>query len=67
LALKSGVSESSLKRFEVTGEISLDSLVKISNVLNIKNWINSIFEEEHFSSLDAVITSKNKLKKRGTI
>lgn len=67
LALRSGMSESSLKRFEVTGEISLDSLVKISNVLNVKNWITSILEEEHFESLDAIVKSKKATKKRGVI
>ena len=67
LALRAGMSESSLKRFEVTGEISLDSLVKISNVLNLKNWINCILEEEHFESLDSIVKFKNKIKKRGVI
>ena len=67
LALRAGMSESSLKRFEVTGEISLDSLVKISNVLNLKNWINCILEEEHFDSLDSIVKLKNKIKKRGVI
>ena len=67
LALRAGMSESSLKRFEVTGEISLDSLVKISNVLSIKNWITCILEEEHFESLDSIVKFKNKIKKRGVI
>ena len=67
LALRSGMSESSLKRFEVTGEISLDSLVKISNVLNVRNWINCILEEEHFDTLDSIVKLKNKIKKRGVI
>lgn len=67
LALKSGMSESSLKRFEVTGEISLNSLIKISHVLNVTNWFNSILQEEHFESLDDVIKEKNKTKKRGVI
>jgi transcriptional regulator with XRE-family HTH domain len=67
LALRSGMSESSLKRFEVTGEISLDSLVKISNVLNVKSWISSILAEEHFESINDIVKSKKKIKKRGVI
>lgn len=68
LAIKSGVSESSLKRFEVTGEISLNSLVKISNVLNVRNWIASILEENYYESLEAIIDKqKRKKKKRGVI
>jgi transcriptional regulator with XRE-family HTH domain len=65
IAIKSGVSESSLKRFESTGEISLDSLIKISTSLGITNWINSILAEEYIESLDALIKSKKVLKKRG--
>jgi len=67
VALRAGVSESSLKRFELSGEISLESLIKISNVLNMRNWIQSIFEEEHFASLDEIMNAKKKPKKRGTI
>jgi transcriptional regulator with XRE-family HTH domain len=67
VALRAGVSESSLKRFELSGEISLESLIKISNVLNMRNWIHCIFEEEHFTSLDEIMNAKKKTKKRGTI
>jgi len=67
LSEKTGVSESSIKRFELTGEISLDSLLKISNVLNITNWLTCILEEEHFSSIDEIVKTKNKTKQRGTI
>ena len=67
LALKSGMSESSLKRFEQTGEISLESLIKISNVLEVKSWVTSILEEEKFESLEAIMNLKKKTKKRGVI
>lgn len=67
LALRAGVSESSLKRFELSGEISLESFIKISNVLNVRSWIQSVFEEEYFTSLDEIMTAKKKTKKRGTI
>ncbi|MEI8346137.1 MAG: helix-turn-helix transcriptional regulator [Pseudomonadota bacterium] len=67
LALRSGVSESSLKRFELTGEISLKSLVKISHVLNMKDWITTILEKKYFESLDAMMHFSEKTKKRGVI
>lgn len=67
LALRAGVSESSLKRFELSGEVSLESFIKISNVLNVRSWIQSVFEEEYFTSLDEIMTAKKKTKKRGTI
>jgi len=34
LALRSGVSLGSLKRFETTGQISLESLLKLAEILN---------------------------------
>lgn len=61
------MSESSIKRFELTGEISLSSLLKISNVLDIKDWISCILEEEHLESINALIKHKKKDKKRGVI
>lgn len=67
LALRAGVSESSLKRFELSGEVSLESFIKISNVLNVRSWIQSVFEEEHFTSLDEIMNARKKTKKRGTI
>jgi len=67
LALNSGMSESSLKRFETSGEISLESLLKISNVLDVKSWIHSIMNEEHIHSIDQLIKQKIKSKKRGLL
>ena len=65
LALNSGMSESSLKRFETNGEISLESLLKLSNALDINSWIQSIMNEEHIHSIDQLIKQKSKSKKRG--
>jgi len=46
LAKKSGVSYSSIRRFERCGEISLLSLLKIANVLNCLEEFNSLFSNE---------------------
>lgn len=43
LSEKSGVSYASLRRFESTGEISLNSLLKIANALDCLEDFTSIF------------------------
>ncbi len=67
LALRSGVSESSVKRFELTGDISLDSLIRISNVLSLNDWVACILQSEHLESLESMMKSNRKIKKRGVI
>lgn len=44
LANKSGVSYASIRRFENIGEISLNSLLKIANVLDCLEDFNSVFK-----------------------
>lgn len=44
LARMSGVSEASIKRFEVTGQISLESLLKIAFVLDALTAFGSLCE-----------------------
>jgi transcriptional regulator with XRE-family HTH domain len=46
LAKNAGISLGSLQRFEQTGEISLISLLKISNVLESLEDFDNIFEEK---------------------
>jgi transcriptional regulator with XRE-family HTH domain len=43
LASRAGVSLGSLKRFETTGQISLQSLLKLAHVLNCLSDFESIF------------------------
>lgn len=43
LAITSKVSYGSIKRFELTGEISLNSLIKICIALNIADELNRLF------------------------
>ncbi len=44
LAKRSGVSHGSVKRFEQTGQISFESLLKILHVLNRLHEMESLFE-----------------------
>lgn len=57
LALKSGVSMGSIKRFESTGQISLESLLKIALVLGRLHDFESLFQpqDELPVSLDEVL------------
>ncbi len=69
LAKKSGVSLGSLKRFESSGKISLESLLKIAFVLQcLDDFLNIAKVEEKINSLDEIINKKDKnTKKRGKI
>ena len=51
LSKRSGVSYGSLRRFESTGEISLTSLIKLSNALGCMNDFNELFKYEIVKSL----------------
>lgn len=70
LASKSGVSLGSLKRFENSSQISLESLLKLSVVLDCLDDFMDIAKtkEGSFGSLDELLQTKEKpLKKRGKL
>lgn len=50
LAARSGVSLGSLKRFEQSGEISLQSLTKIAIALDVENELEDLFNNVPFAS-----------------
>ena len=68
LANKSAVSLGSIKRFESSGQISFESLLKLALVLNclddFKNIANK--EDEQYDSMDDLLKVKP-IKKRGAI
>ena len=66
LSERSGVSFGVLKKFERTGKISLESLLKIAMALGVLENFKDLFKEiplEHFLSLDDLM--KDKTRKRG--
>lgn len=66
LSERSGVSFGVLKKFEQTGKISLESLLKIALILGFLEEFKGLFkqiEPEHLVSLDELL--KNKNRKRG--
>ena len=52
LAARSGVSLGSLKRFEQSGEISLQSLTKIAIALDVENELEDLFNNVPFASIE---------------
>lgn len=59
LAVKSGVSLGSLKRFERTGEISLLSLVKLATALQCQNELEQLFAKRIYSSIEDIIDAQS--------
>jgi transcriptional regulator with XRE-family HTH domain len=68
LAKKSGVSLGSVKRFESSGKISLESLLKLSLVLGCLDDFENIAhkKEKLLNSIDELISENNSVRKRGS-
>ncbi|WP_340123725.1 helix-turn-helix transcriptional regulator [Methylobacter svalbardensis] len=70
LSEKTGIPVSTLKRYETTGEISLDQFLRLTFVLGDLDRLKGVFDsdEQVFSSLDEMVTVKPEVKrKRGTL
>lgn len=55
LSEMSGVSLGSLKRFELTGEVSLFSLTKIAIALRCEDELDNLFTNQTFASIQEII------------
>lgn len=60
LAVKSGVSLGSIKRFEQSGEISLQSLTKLAIALEVEGELDTLFDSVPFQSIEEVINEQDK-------
>lgn len=60
LAAKSGVSLGSIKRFEQSGEISLQSLTKLAIALKVEGELDTLFDSVPFQSIEEVINEQDK-------
>lgn len=58
LAIKSGVSLGSIKRFELKYEISLNSLIKILIALNLEKDFENLFTQKTYNSIEEVINGQ---------
>ena len=67
LAERSGVSLSSLRKFEQKGSISLESFLKLALTLGCMDKLITATEpmESNFSSIDDVLAKDDKRPKRG--
>jgi transcriptional regulator with XRE-family HTH domain len=61
LAKRSGVSLGSLKRFELTGQISLESLLKLTDVLNRLNDFEALLQPlENIDAIEKLFSPKTR-------
>jgi len=63
LSARSGVSESSIKRFELSGRISLESLLKITHLVDRLSDFEQVFRiSERDKSIEKLFSDKTKRK-----
>lgn len=67
LADRAGVSLSSLKRFERTGQVAWESLLKIAMALGALDDFRDLFKPPEFRTLDEVLAADEPRRKRGRI
>ncbi len=67
LAERSGVSEASVKRFERTGHISLENLLKLAFTLDRLEELTSLFVPAPAASIQELEASQEKAPKRGRL
>ena len=67
MAERSGVSESSLRRFEQTSKISLENFLKLLSALRRLDEMDGLLRPPSARSIDDLETRKHKLPKRGSI
>ena len=60
LAAKSAVSLGSVKRFEQSGEISLQSFTKLAIALGVEGELEALFTEVPFNSIEEVLNEQTK-------
>ena len=58
LAARSNVSYATLRKFEDTGKISLESFVKLAMELGVINEINELFTKPVYTSIEEVINDR---------
>lgn len=57
LATRSGVTLASLRRFETTGQIALESLIRLAQALGRDDDIATLFAPPPVASLDELVSS----------
>lgn len=60
LSVKAGVSLGSLKRFEQSGEISLQSFTKLAIALEVEGELESLFSQVPFGTIEEILNEQTK-------
>ncbi|MCR4611658.1 MAG: helix-turn-helix domain-containing protein [Lachnospiraceae bacterium] len=60
LAARSNVSYATLRKFEKTGKISLESFIKLSMELGLTGELNNLFSTPVYNSIEEVINEQKK-------
>ncbi|OLU47179.1 helix-turn-helix domain-containing protein [Faecalibaculum rodentium] len=63
LASRSGMSLSSYKRFEQTGEIAFSSLCRVADILDSLEDIEALFSRKEYTSIQEVIEERRRHRK----
>ena len=58
LAGRSNVSYATLRKFEATGQISLESFIKLVMELGLKDELDNLFSSPVYNSIDEVINER---------
>ena len=58
LAARSNVAYATLRKFEQTGSISLESFIKLSMELGVVDEINNLFSSPIYNSIEEVINER---------
>lgn len=67
LAERSGVTESSLRRFEQTARISLENFLKLMSALGRLDEADALLQPPPIKTIDDIANQNQELPKRGTI
>jgi transcriptional regulator with XRE-family HTH domain len=66
LAKRSGVSLGTLKHFERTGDVSLESLIALAFALNAEKEFETLFPMQEYRSIEDVIAKPTRKRGRTT-
>lgn len=58
MAARSNVSYATLRKFEKTGQISLESFIKLSMELDLTSELNNLFSTPVYNSIEEVINEQ---------
>lgn len=67
LAKRSGVTESSLRRFEQTGKVSMENFLKLVQALGRLEEFDTLLQPPKAQSIDELKKNEGQIRRRGSI